>query len=65
MNVVGLQRAGFCRRRDAALESGVQNPVPLRAEAEGRAGADRFRADTEHTRHLVKFIESSERGICR
>ncbi len=21
--------------------------------------------DTEHTRHLVKFIESSERGICR
>jgi UDP-N-acetylglucosamine acyltransferase len=21
--------------------------------------------DTEHTRHLVKFIESSKRGICR
>jgi hypothetical protein len=21
--------------------------------------------NTEHTRHLVKFIESSERGICR
>ena len=52
-------------RRDRRAESAYQilyrSGLKLK-DALARIAAE---ADTEHTRHLVKFIESSERGICR
>jgi UDP-N-acetylglucosamine acyltransferase len=65
INVVGLQRAGFTDEEMRVLKaaykilyrSGLKLKDALALIASG--------LDTEHTRHLVKFIESSERGICR
>src|SRR5437016_1180168 len=65
LNLVGLRRAGFSQEEIAALKvaykilysSGLKQEVALaRIESE---------VATEHTRHLVKFIRSSKRGICR
>ncbi|MEO8099629.1 MAG: acyl-ACP--UDP-N-acetylglucosamine O-acyltransferase [Acidobacteriota bacterium] len=65
LNVVGLRRAGFTVAQVGALKaaykllyrSGLKLDEALaRIEAEG---------PTEHTRHLVEFIRSSKRGICR
>jgi UDP-N-acetylglucosamine acyltransferase len=65
LNLVGLRRAAFTREEITALKSAYRilyrsglklEDALLRIEAE---------LDTEHTRHLVKFIRSSKRGICR
>jgi len=65
LNVVGLKRAGF-RHSDIAVlktayallyRSGLKLDEALQhIEAEG---------PNEHTLHLVEFIRSSKRGICR
>jgi UDP-N-acetylglucosamine acyltransferase len=65
LNLVGLKRAGFKPSEIALLKtayrllyhSGLKlNDALQRIEAE---------VPTEHTRHLVAFIRSSKRGICR
>jgi UDP-N-acetylglucosamine acyltransferase len=65
LNLVGLRRAGFSREDVQALKiayrllyrSGLKLDHALaRIEAE---------VPTEHTRHLVAFVRSSKRGICR
>ena len=65
LNLVGLRRAGFSKEEIGALKSAYRilyrsglklEDALLRIEAE---------VDTEHTRHLVKFIRNSKRGICR
>ena len=65
LNLTGLKRAGFSDADIKALKtayrilyrSGLKLEVALRKiEAE---------VPTEHTRHLVAFIRSSQRGICR
>ncbi len=65
INIVGLQRAGFSAEEIAMLKrayrllyrSGLRQQEALqRIEAE---------CDSEHARHLVRFVRSSERGICR
>ena len=65
LNLVGLRRAGFSKEEIGALKSAYRilyrsglklEDALLRIEAE---------LSTEHTRHLVKFIRSSKRGICR
>src|ERR1700678_1727617 len=65
LNVVGMKRAGFTSDEIAALKSAYRilyrSGLKLK-DALARVAAE---LDTEHTRHLVKFIESSERGICR
>ncbi len=65
LNMVGLRRAGLSREEIAALKAAYKilyrSGLKLK-DALARIAAE---ADTEHTRHLVKFIESSERGICR
>jgi UDP-N-acetylglucosamine acyltransferase len=65
LNVVGLKRAGFTTEEMAALKRAYRllyrSGLKLK-DALARIAAE---LDTEHTRHLVKFIESSERGICR
>jgi len=65
LNLVGLRRAGFSREEIAALKSAYRilyrSGLKLE-EALARIGAE---LDTEHTRHLVEFVRSSKRGICR
>ena len=65
LNLVGLKRAGFTAEEIAALKTAYKilyrSGLKLK-DALARIGAQ---VNTEHTRHLVKFIESSERGICR
>jgi UDP-N-acetylglucosamine acyltransferase len=65
LNLIGLRRAGFSKEEIAALKSAYRilyrSGLKLE-EALARIGAE---LDTEHTRHLVRFIRSSKRGICR
>jgi len=65
LNLIGLRRAGFSKEEIGALKSAYRilyrSGLKLE-EALGRIGAE---LDTEHTRHLVRFIRSSKRGICR
>jgi UDP-N-acetylglucosamine acyltransferase len=65
LNVVGMKRAGFTTDEIAALKSAYR--ILYRSGLKLKDALARITAelDTEHTRHLVKFIESSERGICR
>src|SRR5580698_2755329 len=65
LNLVGLRRAGVSRDEIAALKAAYK--ILYRSHLKLKDALARIAAelDTEHTRHLVKFIESSERGICR
>jgi UDP-N-acetylglucosamine acyltransferase len=65
LNVVGLKRAGFSNDEIAALKAAYR--ILYRSGLKLKDALARIAAelDTEHTRHLVKFIESSDRGICR
>jgi len=65
LNVVGLKRAGFASEEIAALKSAYR--ILYRSGLKLMDALARIAAelDTEHTRHLVKFVQSSERGICR
>ena len=65
LNVVGLKRAGFTSEEIAALKAAYR--ILYRSGLKLKDALARITAelDTEHTRHLVKFIESSDRGICR
>jgi len=65
LNVVGLKRAGFSSEEIAALKRAYR--ILYRSGLKLKDALVRIAAelDTEHTRHLVKFIQSSERGICR
>jgi UDP-N-acetylglucosamine acyltransferase len=65
LNTVGLRRAGFPKEELAALKaayrflyrSGLKlSDALIRIESE---------VSTENTRHLVRFIRNSKRGICR
>jgi UDP-N-acetylglucosamine acyltransferase len=65
LNVVGLKRAGFTREDIAALKAAYK--ILYRSGLKLKDAIERISSElnTEHTRHLVKFIESSQRGICR
>jgi UDP-N-acetylglucosamine acyltransferase len=65
LNLVGLRRAGFTRDQIAALKSAYR--VLYRSGLKLEAALARIEAEapTEHTQHLVSFIRSSQRGICR
>lgn len=65
LNVVGLKRAGFSPEDIAALKTAYK--ILYRSGLKLKDALARITWDlsTEHTRHLVKFIESSQRGICR
>ncbi len=65
LNVVGLKRAGFASEDIAALKAAYR--ILYRSGLKLKDALARIAAelDTEHTRHLVKFVQSSERGICR
>jgi UDP-N-acetylglucosamine acyltransferase len=65
LNVLGLKRAGFTNEEIVALKTAYK--ILYRSGLKLKDALARIAAelDTEHTRHLVKFIESSDRGICR
>lgn len=65
INVVGLRRAGFTVEQVRALKSAYR--ILYRSGLKQEAALQKIEAEisTPETLHLVKFIRSSERGICR
>lgn len=65
LNLVGLQRAGFTHEDIAALKRAYR--LLYRSNLRQMEALTRIESecDSEHARHLVRFIRSSERGICR
>lgn len=65
LNLVGLRRAGFKAAEVAALKTAYK--ILYRSNLKLEEALARIEAEvpTEHTRHLVAFIRSSKRGICR
>jgi len=65
LNVVGLRRAGFSASEIAALKSAYQLLFRSGLKLEEALKRIESQIDSEHARHLVRFIRSSKRGICR
>jgi UDP-N-acetylglucosamine acyltransferase len=65
LNLVGLRRAGFDRQQVAALKKAYA--LLYRSGLGLEEALQRIEAETptEHTLHLVRFVRSSKRGICR
>jgi UDP-N-acetylglucosamine acyltransferase len=65
LNLVGLRRAGFTHQEIAALKSAYR--ILYRSGMKLDDALQRIETElhTEHTLHLVNFIRSSKRGICR
>src|SRR5579883_2517315 len=65
LNLVGLKRAGFGPAEIQALKAAYK--ILYRSGLKLEEALQRIEAEiqTEHARHLVRFIRSSERGICR
>jgi UDP-N-acetylglucosamine acyltransferase len=65
LNIVGLRRAGFPREEIGALKTAYT--ILYRSGLKLADALEQIERDvpTEHTRHLVAFIRSSKRGICR
>lgn len=66
LNVIGLRRRGFSEDTIKALRSAYR--ALFQSGAKLRDALDRLRrefADEPRVQHLVRFIEGSERGICR
>jgi len=65
LNLVGLRRAGFTPEEIAALKTAYKILYRSRLKLDDALRRIESELDTEHTRHLVRFIRASERGICR
>jgi UDP-N-acetylglucosamine acyltransferase len=65
LNLVGLRRAGFSREEIGALKTAYRILYRAGLKLEDALRRVEVEVDTEHTRHLVEFIRSSKRGICR
>jgi UDP-N-acetylglucosamine acyltransferase len=65
LNIVGLRRAGFKHSEVAALKAAYKLLYRSGLKLEEALGRIEAEVPTEHTRHLVRFIRASERGICR
>jgi UDP-N-acetylglucosamine acyltransferase len=65
LNLVGLKRAGFTADEIQALKAAYR--ILYRSRLKLEAALDRIEAEVpgEPARHLVEFIRSSKRGICR
>jgi UDP-N-acetylglucosamine acyltransferase len=65
LNLVGLKRAGLLREDVNALKKAYA--ILYRSGLRLVPALERIEAEipTEHTLHLVRFIRSSKRGICR
>lgn len=65
LNHVGLRRAGFQPEEIAALKAAYKILYGSGLKLKDALARISTELDSEHTRHLVRFIESSKRGICR
>jgi UDP-N-acetylglucosamine acyltransferase len=65
LNLVGLRRAGFKAADVAALKTAYKLLYKSNLKLEEALARIEAEVPTEHTRHLVTFIRSSKRGICR
>jgi UDP-N-acetylglucosamine acyltransferase len=65
LNLVGLRRAGFGPQEIAALKSAYAILYRSGLKLEDALRRIETEIPTEHAAHLVKFIRSSKRGICR
>ena len=65
LNLVGLRRAGFKAPDIAALKTAYQLLYKSGLKLDEALQRIEAEAATAHTRHLVAFIRSSQRGICR
>lgn len=65
LNLVGLKRAGLSPQEIAALKMAYK--ILYRSGLKLKDAMARISSElnTAHTRHLVNFIETSQRGICR
>ncbi|HEY7335831.1 MAG TPA: acyl-ACP--UDP-N-acetylglucosamine O-acyltransferase [Bryobacteraceae bacterium] len=65
LNLVGLKRAGISPAEIQALKRAYK--ILYRSGLKLEEALQRIEAEiaTDHARHLVRFIRSSERGICR
>src|ERR1700722_13270017 len=65
LNVVGLKRAGYKASDLAALKTAYKLLYRSDLKLEDALARIELEIPTEHTLHLVAFIQSSKRGICR
>jgi UDP-N-acetylglucosamine acyltransferase len=65
LNLVGLRRAGFKAPEVRALKTSYKLLYKSNLKLEDALQRIETEVPTEHTRHLVAFIRSSKRGICR
>ena len=65
LNLVGLRRAGFTHQQVNALKQAYKLLYRSGLKLEEALARIETEVPTEDTRHLVSFIRSSKRGICR
>jgi UDP-N-acetylglucosamine acyltransferase len=65
LNLVGLKRAGFRAEDIQALKTAYRLLYRSGLKLEQALQRIETEAPTDHTRHLVRFIRASKRGICR
>lgn len=65
LNVVGLKRAGFTMAEVAALKTAYRLLYRSNLKLEDALARIETEVPNEHTLHLVAFVRSSKRGICR
>ncbi len=65
LNLVGLRRAGFSAADVSALKTAYRLLYRSGLKLEAALARIEREVPTAHTHHLVSFIRSSKRGICR
>jgi UDP-N-acetylglucosamine acyltransferase len=65
LNVVGLQRAGFDQGAIVILKRAYRLLFRSGLKLDAALSRIQVECDSTHARHLVEFVRSSERGICR
>jgi len=65
LNLVGLRRAGFAASEVAVLKQAYKLLFRSGLKLEDALTRIEIELAGEHVRHLVEFIRSSKRGICR
>lgn len=65
LNLIGLRRAGFTAAQIGTIKAAYRMLYRSGLKLEAALLKIAAEADDAHTRHLVAFIRSSKRGICR
>ena len=65
LNLVGMKRAGFTSKETGAIKTAYR--ILYRSGLKLETALERIEAEVPgaHARHLVEFIRSSKRGVCR